>query len=196
MGEQDWKEGNIMSKRIKYFLVFIILILFGFSIWYLALGLWNLFSDLQKEVAAAFIAAAATVIVSVVSVTLGKYYERKRLIEQELRGKKIPMYEQFVDFIFKLMMSEKLTGKQMLEKEMLNFFNSFTQKLMVWGSDEVVRQWSSYRLLLAKGEPPMDSMFELEKLLLAIRRDAGHKNNNIARGDLLGLFINDIDKFR
>lgn len=185
-----------MSKRLKFFLAFIILILFGLFIWYLAPGVWRLFSDLQKEVAAALIAAVATVFVSVVSVTLGKYYERKRLIEQELRGKKIPIYEQFIDFIFQLMMSEKINGKQMSEKEMQSFFSRFTQILMVWGSDEVVKRWSSYRTLLAKGGATTESMFELEKLFLAIRRDTGHKNKDISRGDLLGLFVNDIDKFK
>lgn len=185
-----------MKKWLQLLFAILMLIFFGVFLWYLSASLWHLFAGLQKEVAASIVAAAAMVFVSVLSVTLTKYFERKRLIEQELREKKIPMYEQFVEFIFNLMMAEKMTGKPMPEKEMLNFFNSFTQKLMVWGSDEAVKQWSSYRLLLIKADAPLTSMFELEKLLFAIRRDTGHKNKNILRGDLLGLFINDIDKFR
>lgn len=184
------------SNRQQILLGFLIFLILGIIGWYSVVGLWRLLSGLQKEVAAAIVAAMATVIVTVISVSLGKYYERKRLIEQELRGKKIPMYEEFVEFLFRLLMADKMTGKPMTEKEMMDFFGRFTQKLMVWGSDEVVKQWSSYRLLLSKGIQSFDSMFELEKLLFAIRRDTGHKNKNVGRGDLLGLFINDIDKYR
>jgi len=31
-------------------------------------------------------------------------------------------------------------------------------------------------------------------LILAIRRDLGHKNSGLKRGDILALFVNDIDK--
>lgn len=30
---------------------------------------------------------------------------------------------------------------------------------------------------------------------MAIRKDMGHKNKGVTKGDLLGLFINDIDKY-
>jgi hypothetical protein len=47
--------------------------------------LWEFFSTVQKEVAAALIAGVAAVTVNVVV----KYLERKRAIEQEIRSKKI-----------------------------------------------------------------------------------------------------------
>lgn len=158
----------------------------------------KVFSGLQNEVAAAIIAVTGTILVSVISIIVGKYFERKSLIEQELREKKIPMYVGFVEFWFKLLMSEKTTGKKMPEKEMLTYFSKFTKEIMVWGSDEVVSLWSNYRRLLVipdGGDATFNNIFEFEKLLLAIRKDTGHKNKNIKRGDLLGLFINDIDNY-
>lgn len=87
----------------------------------------------------------------------------------------------------------------MPEKEMQEFFIEFTQKLMIWGSDEVVAQWSKYRRVLIKhsedGQSDSNDMFELENLLLAIRKDTGHKNKNLKKGDLLGLFVNDIENY-
>ncbi|AVQ97744.1 hypothetical protein OBCHQ24_01290 [Oceanobacillus iheyensis] len=170
-------------------------VLYGFYL--LIMKSFEVFNSLQTEVAAAIVAAMATIIVSVLSVTIGKYLERKRVIENELREKKIPMYEEFVEFYFDLLMAKKINGKEMTQKEMMKFFNRFTQKLMVWGSDEVVKLWSNYRREFAlKDRDSMENMFEFEKLLLAIRKDTGHKNKHIEKADLLGLFVNDINKYK
>lgn len=168
-----------------------------YGLYLLIIKLFKIFNSLQTEVAAAIVAAMATIIVSVLSVTIGKYYERKRVIENELREKKIPMYEEFIEFYFNLLMSKKINGKEMTQEEMMKFFNRFTQKLIVWGSDEVVRLWSNYRREYAlKDGNSMENMFEFEKLLLAIRKDTGHKNKHIEKADLLGLFVNDINKYK
>lgn len=128
----------------------IIIVLVIFIVGWISLSfLWNelreIFVGLKKEVAAALIAGVATILVSVLSVILTKYFERKRKIEQEIREKKIPMYVEFVEFWFKVLYSKNITGKEIEEKEMIEFFSDFTQKVMVWGSDEVLILWSRYR---------------------------------------------------
>jgi len=184
------------TKWWQVVLGFILLVGIAVGAFYLAKWLVLIFSGLQKEVAAAIVAAVGTILVSVISVTVGKYFERKRSIEQELREKKIPMYNGFVEFLFKILMADKI-GKQMSEKDMMMYFSKFTQELMVWGSDEVVSLWSNYRRHFVREDKvtSLSNMFELEKLLLAIRKDTGHKNKGLNRGDLLGLFINDIHKY-
>lgn len=193
-----------MSKQVKtkwwqILLSIIVVAVFCIVVWYIAVTLWKVFFGLQKEVAAALVAASATILVSVFSVTGAKYYERKRSIEQDLRQRKIPIYEDFIKFLFRLIGAEKIGDKPMTEKEMQEFFIEFTQKLMIWGSDEVVIQWSKYRRASIKnfenGQADFNNMFELENLLLAIRKDTGHKNKNLNKGDLLGLFINDIENY-
>jgi hypothetical protein len=193
-----------MSKQVKtkwwqILLSLIVVAVLCIVVWYIAVTLWKVFFGLQKEVAAALVAASATILVSVFSVTGAKYYERKRAIEQDLRQRKIPIYEDFIKFLFRLIGSEKIGDKPMTEKEMQEFFIEFTQKLMIWGSDEVVIQWSKYRRASIKnsenGQADFNNMFDLENLLLAIRKDTGHKNKNLKKGDLLGLFINDIENY-
>ncbi|WP_430109287.1 hypothetical protein [Paenibacillus sp. B1-33] len=175
--------------------LFIILLSFGI-LWYLISLLFSVFKGLQKEVAAALIAASATIVVSVLSVVVAKYYEKKRAIEQEHRNKKIPMYEEFVEFLFKILMNKKLEGEPLTEQEMLKFMSAFTQKLLVWGSDDVVLHWSKYRMMSINDKSDaMENMFQMEELLYAIRRDTGHKNKKHKKGDILKLFINDIDKY-
>lgn len=196
MLEQKKKETSTKWWQLLLGVVIIIALLVGVG--FLVLGVWKVFKGLQKEVAAALIAASATILVSVLSVVGAKYYERKKAIEQEIREKKIPIYSEFVEFLFKLFLGEKASGQQMKEKDMEKFFMTFTQKIIVWGSDEVVSKYSRYRRLLINYNPNDDktfgAMFELENLLLSIRKDIGHKSKKVNKGDLLGLFINDVDK--
>src|SRR4051812_32942087 len=98
---------NNNKERVKVWQVILFLMIISGAIYLTWLGLtsiWKIFSGLQKEVAAPLIAASATIIVAVITVIVGKFYERKRAIEQEHRNKKIPIYEEFVEFLFKLLM--------------------------------------------------------------------------------------------
>jgi hypothetical protein len=38
-------------------------------------------------------------------------------------------------------------------------------------------------------------LFQVENLLIAIRKDLGHKNVGFKKGTILGLFINDIQDY-
>jgi hypothetical protein len=38
-------------------------------------------------------------------------------------------------------------------------------------------------------------LFAFEQMLFEIRRDLGHENNGLGAGDLLRLFINDVDDY-
>lgn len=146
--------------------------------------------------AVSIIAAVTTAIVSVITLIIGKTYERRKIIEQQIRNKKIAMYDEFVEMWFRFL-RDMTDGKPTPESEMIDFFHSFNRKLLLWGSDEVLAKWSNYRRHFTDnnttGGP--QSLFDFEDLLLTIRKDTGHKNKNIKKGDLLGLFVNDIDQF-
>lgn len=154
----------------------------------------QLFKGLQKEVIAAIVAGFFTISVSVFTVVGGKYYERKVSIDTEIRREKIPIYEEFIEFVLGLMLSEKL-GKPYRHTEVLEFFDRFTKKLLIWGSDEVVLEWSRYRRMFVSDKPDARKTLKgLDRLFRAIRKDTGHKNR-LASSDLLGLVINDVDTF-
>ena len=69
----------------------------------------------------------------------------------------------------------------------------WTKPLLLWGSDEVVRRWG--RLRLGMGAGGTESLFRLEELLLELRRDVGYPGTSLKRGDLLRLWVNDIDEY-
>jgi hypothetical protein len=180
-------------------------------------GLTWLFDGVNPTVSAAIVAAAATTLVSVLGVTLGRFLERRHQIDLELREQKVPIYTEFVEGLLSVFASanesdddqkptssgpqrnktakgkvdtSKAEAKQ--ELDMLEFLTGMTPKLMIWASNDVVVKWSKFRRG-ADRHPPLDYMFMMEDLLTAIRKDLGHSGGGITKGDLLGLYINDID---
>lgn len=143
-------------------------------------------SEVNPQFSGAVTAAVATLIVAVVTVVGGKWLERKALIAKELRDKKVPVYEDLIEFIFKVF-NETNQGKSTPPDEFSAFFFEFTQRLIIWGSDEVVCKWVAFRRS-TDGEPQV-LLAAMENVLEAIRRDLGHKNSNLKSGDLLSLFF-------
>lgn len=151
------------------------------------------FSTLQREVATAIVAGFVAVMVSIVSVLLSKYFDRKREIEQAQRANKAEIYEDLLKFVFSHAFSAKLPDQVPSEAEGINFFNRFTQRVIVWGSDDVLRQYATWKFSMNDGDPNA-LVFEMEKLFFAIRKDMGHKNAGLRRGDILRIFTPDIEQ--
>lgn len=155
--------------------------------------MWDVFSQVNPTVGAGMIAASATVVVSVMSVLVAKRLEYRVGLEKEHREKKIPFYEAFVAFVFRIGFADKLGLEQLTEKEMVQQATAFTQNLIIWGSDEVIDAWFRFRNKSFHGDDSgVEVLFAVEQLLLAIRKDVGHENKRLVPGKVLGLFINDI----
>src|SRR6185437_4330736 len=163
---------------------------------FIAGGLWLAIKEfvlVSPQVAAATVAGTATVLVSVFSVLWSKRVERQKEIEQEQRRQKIPVYEDFIKFIFRLLMAEKLGEPKLTDQEMTRTVNDFAQTIMVWGSDDVLRKYALFRRSGPAGGAEMAAA--VESLLYAIRADIGHENKNLKTGELLSVFINDTEGF-
>ena len=161
-------------------------------------GTFEYIASLPSESAAAIFAGVFAVSSATAVVLLTRYFERRRALEQALRDKKVPLYEEFVAFWMKALNRK---GKPPIsEQEMRQFFVSFTQKLMTWGSDGFVLRWSRFRRKMGTdvaaeqaSMAALGNLLEFEALLMEIRREFGHANEGLEQGDLLGLFVNDID---
>ena len=100
--------------------------------------LWSAFSQVNPTVGAGVIAAAATVLVSVISVLVAKRLEFRANVDKEHREKKAPFYEEMVRFIFRIAFAQKLGVDPVTEQEMVQKMAEFTENLVVWGSDDVI----------------------------------------------------------
>ncbi|MCB1764517.1 MAG: hypothetical protein KDJ22_00440 [Candidatus Competibacteraceae bacterium] len=184
------------NKQILLGLSIVILLLFGSYL--LIAKVWNIFSSVDPRLGAGLVTAFAAVLVSLISVFISKYLDRKAAILTHLREKKIPTYEKIINFIFSLTFAEKLGKEKPSEKEMIKFMVEITQELVIWGSDEMLNAFYKFRTISIENvdnsnpKNPHNVLFMVEDLLLEIRKDLGHKNKNILRGKILGLFINDL----
>jgi len=191
------KEQTQNKKQLAFgFLIIAVLIL---CCYLLLSKFWNIFSSIDPRLGAGLIAASATILVSVISALFSKHLERRSAILAHLREKKIPTYEKIINFIFSITFAEKLGKKQLSDKEMVKFMAEITQELVIWGSDEMITAFYTFRMMSIEntaGEKaePFAILITVEDLLIAIRKDLGHKNKNINRGKILGLFINDLPK--
>jgi hypothetical protein len=80
--------------------------------------------SVPKEMAAALIAGAATVIVATLTITIGRYYERKKELDALYRDKKTEIYDEFLKEFPQLFSSagEKLEGQP--EQDLTQFCGS------------------------------------------------------------------------
>ncbi|MEW5982818.1 MAG: hypothetical protein AB1806_10670 [Acidobacteriota bacterium] len=161
--------------------------------WWLLAKLGDFIRSLQSDLALAIVTAGLAGVVSVVSLALSKAYETRATIRQELRAKKLPVYEGIVKTLFAVLFAEK-TGKEALKpNELVGWFAETTEKLSIWGSDELVVAFDRFKNAFSP-EDATSGLLGLEDLILAIRKDLGHSGRKLKRGSILRLFITDIDE--
>ncbi|MQR84368.1 hypothetical protein GFV16_00215 [Bacillus megaterium] len=180
-------------KKFTNFLIVCSLLVGVIFIVYIGYIVFKAFLTIDPRITAALI----TSLLAVLGITIPKFLEKKMEIEQHLRDKKSDTYKELVTLIFQMLMGSKM-GKPLNEKALIEKMSSLTENLILWGSPDVIKAYKAYRMGLVKRE--MNSKVTLteidvmEALLLAIRKDMGHKDKNLVRGDILSLFINDLEE--
>ena len=114
----------------------------------------------------------------------------------EQKPKKIEIYDRLIKFFFDTILANKIGKKPKSEDELIKGFSDMTPDLVLWASDDVLNLYIEFRKILTN-DPRMnlnDSIKLCEKMLLEIRKDLGHQNNNINELSILGTFVNDTYK--
>ncbi len=163
--------------------------------------LWRIMTRIDPSVAAAIITASGTVLVATVTVVAGRIFERKKMIAAEQRAKWAVLYEEFIRGWLQMMGLDQPSATRQLppESTIIKFFADFSAKAIPWASPEVIRQWSRWKsigLQLSEKSIPTQStnlIFETEKLILAMRKDLGHKDGILDDHQILRMFITDLD---
>jgi hypothetical protein len=167
----------------------------GWGLVVLVQSIWRALIEVNPTVAAAILAGATTIVVSVASVLVAKHLEQRNNIRKELRDKKAPVYEELIEFVFLILYSEKMKLPAMSEAEIVAKFGGITRKLIIWGSDDVVHALYKFRRFSnLEDKSSALTIMAVEEMFLAIRRDLGHANKNLGPGKILGTFVNDVHK--
>ncbi|QDG49288.1 hypothetical protein FIV42_00625 [Persicimonas caeni] len=146
-------------------------------------------TELEPKITAALVAGVATVLVAVWT----KYRETMHEVEVDLRKRRIEVYENLLEVIFD--MYRKQQKDEPVDQEGLaDRVAAFTRDLTLWGSDDIVRAWQEIQLKESHGAYEgfnEERVVDLDKLLLAIRRDSGHQDTTLGPGDLTSLYVTD-----
>lgn len=167
---------------------------------------------LENDIAVAIVTAGATVFVSVFSAVWAKNSEKTQTIEQQIREKKTPIYEKFIGVAFDIIWSrgnelpqeqnapsrrrQQGESTRVTTPNPVERLQELTPNLIIWGTDEVIASWVEFRKAAVNPnkDNPMEIMLVFEAFMSAIRKDLGHKDDLLEEGDLLAIFINDVDK--
>jgi len=153
---------------------------------------------LRSGVAAAVVTASATVLIAVFTFVASQRADQRRLIEQSVREKKLPLYDHWMRFLFETnQIVGDLTDDEITQK-IMEFNRESLHTLVLWVSEPVLAAYNEIQKIVianvASGaEPAPNLLFAFEDVLLAVRKDLGHSNQGVKRGDLLRLWVSDID---
>lgn len=186
-----------MKNFINLLLGFSLLGLIFYGVFKLLSWFYNQILSVDPRISAALVTGLLAIVATSLTITIPKYLEKKMEVEEHLREKKSETYKELVELLFKILMGNK-TGEALEEKEVIKTMSKFTENLILWGSEEVIKAYKDFRIYFMNRKPgdklTLDAINIMENLLFAIRKDMGHKNKHLKQGDILSLFINDLDK--
>ena len=133
--------------------------------------------------------------ITICSFFITRYLERKKIIELEIRNKKIPIYEEFFTFYFKAVLNQD-TESQLTQAEMINFLRDFNKKAIIWFPDHILKSYIQWKDNLVgfsqnNGISLKEIFLHQEQFMCDIRKDIGHSNKDLITGSIISLFIND-----
>lgn len=149
--------------------------------------------------------ASITGLLAFISVPVGKYFENRYNIKNQIREERQKIYIDFLDWLINNVFYAEITNNKNITEEL-----RIQQKYMtIYASDKVLKAWSDFKISVMnseinkKGLTKEDSTKyyilneapKIENLILAIRKELGYKNKNIKQYDILRLYINDINKY-
>ena len=169
----------------------------GFGFYWLVAALIDKLNSIDSDVSKALISAVVAIVGATLTIVVGKLLEQRIKIKQDVRLKKVPVYEEQMKVIFDVLFASKRGKKAMNEAQLVKAFSNFTEKLIIWGDSAVIKAWEEFRTHKwedGNNQVARAGFVKFEAFVKALRKDLGNDNKNLKDGDLLRLFINDFEK--
>ncbi|MFC1581226.1 hypothetical protein ACFL4N_10015 [Thermodesulfobacteriota bacterium] len=182
-----------IKERISAFVALLLLVIFGWFIWWLFTTAWSKLSSLDSNLAIGVLTAATTVIVAALTVSLGRYFERKKEIEAHFRERKVEIYDEFLHAFFKIFAGDDTAKPD--ENDLVSFLREWQRKMILWGGSNVLSAYMKWNTNLRKGEPNAQSVFLMEAFFKAIRKDLGLSNRGLGKGIFSHLMLKNAELF-
>lgn len=183
-----------LKNTLNLMLGFALIALLGWLLFTALIELYKWYNSLSESIQTGIITALPIILVAIVGYFANQSLETKRSVEQAMRPRKLELYDDFLKFIMRIFGNEKV-NKRPTDDDMMKFFVTKTPELMTFASNNVIEKWGKLRVSLSdENTKDEQKMFIVEDLFRAIRSDLGHSRRGSHKGDILRLFINDIDE--
>ncbi|BFM39948.1 hypothetical protein [Synechocystis sp. LKSZ1] len=118
-------------------------------------------------------------------------------IRNEQKPKKTEIYDKVINFFFDSILATRLGQQPKKEEEIVivKELAEMTPDLILWASDDVLNLYIKFRQMASSNIQNASSspISIFGQLLLAMRKDLGHQNQQIDEVSILGIFVNDIE---
>lgn len=154
----------------------------------IVLGGWAVIEGVRAE--PSIVGSLATALAAVVVVVVQRDRENRREVQQAHREQLAPLYEDLFERAY--------NPEDFSDEAQKEFIEKMQRKLVLYGSDHVIARWVAWLRSMPDDDDERDEndprvLLDWEQVLLAIRRDLGHKNEDLDTGDLLRVYVTDID---
>jgi hypothetical protein len=174
---------------------------------------WVTRAKLEKDITVAVVAAAGTILASVLVVSFTQYNTKQMEVNEAHRLKKIEVYSEFGDLVFSIFQMTKIPNRKDLSDEektqalkeaqgkLEESYSSFSKKLLLWGSPEVINGWLIFTARSrsvdaeAGGEEAVRgaimNLLYMDDVFRSMRDDLELSNRGLKEGDLVKAFLQD-----
>ncbi len=114
-------------------------------------------------------------------------------IRNEQKPKKVEIYEKVINLFFDSIFAQKLGQEPKTEEELVKSIHDMTPDLILWASDDVLNLYIKFRQIANNQDSSTTPILLFGQMLLAMRKDLGHQNNQINQESILGTFVNDVE---
>lgn len=155
----------------------------------------------MEVIASGAIAAAAVLLSQLIAALLMPRWSAKTEIEKydkiESNQSRRAIYEEFIASMFNQMNAVKEQGDtEGVDENLLKIFLDFRSKLLLVGSDEVIRTFNDidvYNEQKIQADGGAQLLAGIADLVIAIRRDLGYPDTNMKRIEILAVFLSDAE---
>lgn len=148
--------------------------------------------------------ALITGLLAFISVPVGKYFENRYTIKNQIRQERQDVYIEFLNWLIKNLLNNEISNNRNIVKELKENQN----KIVIYASDKVLKAWLDIKEMALNSDRNKQGLSKeeatryyleneapkIEILILAIRKELGYKNKDIKKYDILKLYINDLNE--
>jgi hypothetical protein len=149
---------------------------------------WFVYTSITE--APAVVAAVVTAVGAVLAVVAERIWAARREEERARRERMAPIYDELITGFYR-----SVRGTRASERKLERSFEKLALQLVIWGDPRVIGAFNEFRSDVVEDEDAaLPNLLALERFIRAMRIDLGHDDKDLAAGDLLRIFVNDLDE--